>query len=296
VSDTLASLRRKIDSAQELQAVVRAMKAMAGANLAQYERSVEALASYHRTVELGLAACLRGAQPGPIQAGPSDSKQPANAQVVVFGSDQGLVGSFNDSAAAFALQSLQNRPGNVAAWAVGVRVQERLIDAGWNVVGTLAVPNSVEGITDLVGRILMETEVHARHFPASELYLVHQRPLPGSQYEPKSQRLLPLDDRWAQEFAQLPWPTPLPPEVLGQRSDVLPALIREHLFVSLYRACAESLASENASRLAVMERADRNIDDLLEDWNNRFHQTRQGAIDEELFDVLSGFEALKHPR
>lgn len=93
-----------------------------------------------------------------------------------------------------------------------------------------------------------------------------------------------------------PWPTPLPPEVLGQRSDVLPALIREHLFVSLYRACAESLASENASRLAVMERADRNIDDLLEDWNNRFHQTRQGAIDEELFDVLSGFEALKHPR
>jgi F-type H+-transporting ATPase subunit gamma len=72
----------------------------------------------------------------------------------------------------------------------------------------------------------------------------------------------------------------------------LRALIREYLFVSLFRACAESLASENASRLAAMQRADKNIDELLEDLNRTFHRQRQNGIDEELFDVISGFEAL----
>jgi F-type H+-transporting ATPase subunit gamma len=72
----------------------------------------------------------------------------------------------------------------------------------------------------------------------------------------------------------------------------LRALIREYLFISLFRACAESLASENASRLAAMQRADKNINDLLEQLHGTFHQLRQSGIDEELFDVISGFEAL----
>ena len=82
------------------------------------------------------------------------------------------------------------------------------------------------------------------------------------------------------------------PEVMGSGAATLRALIREYLFVSLFRACAESLASENASRLAAMQRADKNIEELLEDLNGTFHRLRQSSIDEELFDVISGFEAL----
>jgi F-type H+-transporting ATPase subunit gamma len=76
----------------------------------------------------------------------------------------------------------------------------------------------------------------------------------------------------------------------GERT--LLALVREYLFVSLFRACAESLASENASRLAAMQRAEKNIDELQENLNRTFHRLRQSGIDEELFDVVSGFEAL----
>jgi F-type H+-transporting ATPase subunit gamma len=85
------------------------------------------------------------------------------------------------------------------------------------------------------------------------------------------------------------------PEIIGGSGTTLHALIREYLFVSLFRACAESLASENASRLAAMQRADKNIDELLESLNRTFHSLRQSSIDEELFDVISGFESLKNP-
>jgi F-type H+-transporting ATPase subunit gamma len=80
--------------------------------------------------------------------------------------------------------------------------------------------------------------------------------------------------------------------VIGRDFSTLRALIREYLFISLFRACAESLASENASRLAAMERADKNITDLLALLNETFHRLRQSGIDEELFDVIAGFEAL----
>jgi F-type H+-transporting ATPase subunit gamma len=71
------------------------------------------------------------------------------------------------------------------------------------------------------------------------------------------------------------------------------ALIHAHLFTSLFKACAESLSSENASRLAAMQRAEKNINELLDDLSHNFHSLRQSSIDEELFDVVSGFEALK---
>ena len=56
---------------------------------------------------------------------------------------------------------------------------------------------------------------------------------------------------------------------------------------------ADSIASENASRLTAMQRAEKNIEELLDDLNHEFHSLRQSSIDEELFDVVSGFEALK---
>ena len=51
--------------------------------------------------------------------------------------------------------------------------------------------------------------------------------------------------------------------------------------------------SENASRLAAMQRAEKNIDELLESLTRELNHQRQSQIDEELFDVVSAFEVLK---
>ena len=102
--------------------------------------------------------------------------------------------------------------------------------------------------------------------------------------------MLPFDAPWQQDLANVSWPTKTLPEVMCGETATLRALVREYLFISLFRACAESLASENASRLAAMERADKSIDELLETLQGTFHRLRQSGIDEELFDVIAGFE------
>ena len=296
MSDTTDSLRRKITSAGDLQSVVRTMKALAASSIGQYEKSVRALADYYRAVELGLGACLRECEPAALMA--EGEKQPDAGVIgaVVFGSDQGLVGGFNDVVADYAIKTLAALPGEPEAWAVGQRVHARLADAGVPLLGLFAVPNSVKAITPLVGQIQIESEAHRAKRPLSSLYVFHNRPQSGALYEPVSQRLLPLDATWRGALAKVRWPTGNLPEVMCDGTATLRALIREYLFISLFRACAESLASENASRLAAMERADRNIDELLETLRGTFHRLRQSRIDEELFDVISGFEALVGPR
>jgi F-type H+-transporting ATPase subunit gamma len=159
-------------------------------------------------------------------------------------------------------------------------------------MGLFSVPNSVQAITPLVGQIQIESEARRAKGEYARLYIFHNRPKSGALYEPVGQRLLPLDEPWQQSLAKVPWPTKMLPEVMCSDTVTLRALIREYLFISLFRACAESLASENASRLAAMERADKNIDELLETLHGTFHRIRQAGIDEELFDVISGFEAL----
>ena len=187
-------------------------------------------------------------------------------------------------------------PGTPRIWAVGERVYSCLTDEGLSVQGLFSVPNSIKGITPLVGNILVETETLHKNNEGGELFLFYNRPQSDQVYAPVSQRLLPLDEIWRRNLIDFSWPTMQLPEVLGHGAGTLRALIREYLFVSLFRACAESLASENASRLAAMQRAEKNIEELLEDLDGRFHRLRQSSIDEELFDVISGFEALlKHP-
>lgn len=292
MSDTTASLRRKIAGAGDLQSVVRTMKAVAASSIGQYEQAVRALADYSRTVELGLSACFRESGPAPLLPQRNSPTAACAIGAVVFGSDQGLVGQFNDEVADFAVQSLAALPAKAEVWAVGERVQARLADTGLAMRRLFPVPNSVKAITPLVGQILVDCETRHSQGEVTELHLFYNRPASGAAYAPIGQRLLPLDESWRRRLTELPWPTRNLPEVLGGGRTTLRALIREYLFVSLFRACAESLASENASRLAAMQRADKNINELLEDLNGSFHRLRQSGIDEELFDVVSGFEAL----
>ena len=295
MSNSSAALRRKIGSAGELRSVVRTMKAVAAASITQYEKSIGALADYQRSVELGLSACFRQVDTfaGAEHAGGAPGRMRDGAiGVIVFGSDQGLVGQFNDAIADCAVETLAKSSGASQVWAVGERVQARLADAGVTIAGVFEVPASVGAITSLVAQILQRTDAPSSNGGVAALYLCHNLPTIGAIYTPVSEQLLPLDAAWRATLLRQHWPTHELPEVLGPATTTLQALVGEYLFVAIFRACAESLASENASRLAAMQRAEKNIDELLIDMNASFHRLRQSAIDEELFDVVSGFEAL----
>jgi F-type H+-transporting ATPase subunit gamma len=292
--DTLESIRSKSEGAKELKSVVSAMKAMASSNIIQYETAVLSLADYYHTVALGIIAYFRAEK---IEAITQKKEIKKNKKIlicaIVFGSDQGLVGQFNDSMADFISTSLNVLPGEKEIWVVGERLQLLLSEIGFPAAILYPVPNTVSEITPLVQQILVKSELRHEKQEIQEFYIFHNQPKPGSGYQQVMQRFLPLDNKWKDSIQEIYWPTKLLPQIAGATKPTLLALISEYLFSSLFKACAESLASENSSRLDSMQRAEKNIGDLLDDLDKKYHRLRQSSIDEELFDVVSGFEALK---
>jgi F-type H+-transporting ATPase subunit gamma len=294
MSDTLASLRRKLDAAEQLGSVVRAMKAVAASSIGQYEQAVAALGQYQCSVELGLGLCLRGEQ-GSAAAAPVATKDPPIG-ALVFGSDQGLVGRFNEVVGSFALEGLRKLPGPKTVWAVGERVCASLEEAGLAITKRFTVPSSVSAITALITEIQIEIEAYTAHERYSEVHAFHNASQAGAHYGATRQRLLPLDAAWRGRLTKIPWPNSQLAEMLGDGAGSLAALVHEQLFISLYRACAESLACENASRLEAMQRAEKNIESVSDDLRHSLNRLRQSSIDEELFDVVAGFNALTRRR
>jgi F-type H+-transporting ATPase subunit gamma len=281
-----------MSAAKDLSAVVRSMKALAASSITQYERSVEALTDYYKAVELALSVCLRQRPSGALLAVTGTIPTPTRRAAILFGSDQGLVGRFNEVLMEYAAQTLASLPGKTSmTWTVGERMEALATDAGLPLPVNFPVPNGVDGITPLVGRILIAIEGQLKHDAHCEIYVFHNQPLAADGYRPVGKRLLPFDASWERDLVRIPWPGKRMQEVIGDPSAALAAFIRGYLFVLIFQACVQSLASENASRLAAMQRAEKNIADLLDELTRNYHRLRQESIDEELRDVISGYEA-----
>lgn len=291
MGDTLINIQRRRQSAADLGSVVRTMKAMATSNITQYEQAVHSLQDYYRTILLGLHASLKSGHIA-LAAKAQNNKSQFNL-ALIFGSDQGLVGRFNEHICTYAHKGLKDLSGDTELWAVGERSYSLLLDEGLKPSRLFSVPNSVSAITPLVNSILRRSEEYRHDKHSFRFFIFNNQPLPNEGYRQANQQLFPPDEKWEKEIQSINWPSGNLPQVIGNTENTFGALIREYLFVSLYKASAESLAAENASRLDAMQRAEKNIDEMLDDLNRNYNKLRQGNIDAELFDVIASFEALK---
>jgi F-type H+-transporting ATPase subunit gamma len=283
------SLRRKLGVTNELRSVVRTMKSLAAVNLRQYEKSLHALAQYRRGVEIGLGVVLEGV------TGPDEPVKAGGALgAIVFGSDQGLCGQFNERIAAFAAQAIRPSPpggGEAAVVAVGERLVAPLAEAGLGIERCLPVPASAAGVTPLVHELLIQVEAWREQKRLGRIVLFHNEPAGGVAFTQCRVDLVPVDLAFVKSRPH-PRASRTLPAFTMQRAQLFAALVREHLFACLLGALLRSLSSESASRFGAMQAAEKNIDEILRELRLRFHDQRQGAVTAELLDISAGFEAL----
>lgn len=284
---TQQGMKRRIERTEDLQSVVGTMKALAAVSIRQYERAVESVDEYNRTIELGLRIVLAKLAPRPNLP----RRGVGGHAAVLIGSDQGMCGQFNEDIFSFARRVRdEEAPGQ--DWrvvTVGERVASLLSSSDGSVLRRFSTPSSAAGVSTVVQGIL---SVLGDIEGLDVVLVFHNRHRSSASYDPNVRRLLPLDDRWIEEFRSSSWPTNRLPSFSVDRDRLFAFLIRQYLFVSLYRAVAHSLAAENASRLAAMQVAEKNIEERLAGLTSDYHRERQSTITEELLDIVSGFEAL----
>ncbi len=289
MSQALLALQRRIRSADDLYTVVRTMKTMAAVNIHQYERSLRSLDDYYRTVEMGLQAVLRDR---PLLG---SIKRPRQTVLLVFGSDQGMAGRFNElvlDGVEKVYRQVCQEGERCLVWAVGEKAAAGIAQRLEEAQEFFRQPSSAQAITEVVQKVLLRFEAWRSQYGETRLLLFHNAPAKATHYEQLQVDLLPPDDQWLATMSGQRWPGRCLPLYSPPWQPLFAALIAEYLFVSLFRAFAGSLAAENAARLTAMQRAEKNIDEMRGAFRADYHTLRQNSVTEELFDVIAGFEAL----
>lgn len=296
MAQTLETLIRNTKTLDSIRGIVHTMKTLSAINARPYEHAARSIDSYHATVLQSFRAFLHRNGPLALTTGEIPTQV-----IVVFGSDHGMCGSYNEIVATKVSEHLadldpENDTPHVLC--VGAQLNDALYGQDIWPESTLLPPASAEGIGRLAGEIVTRLDNIRQKSSQGEIAvtLIFTEQMAHSQQEPVTKELLPLDPTLFGGLADRPWVSRSLPDFTLPANDLLSALIRSHLFASIFRASAEALVTENAARLAQMQHAEQSVDDRLEELKSETRMVRQTEITNELMDVIIGFEALKKGR
>lgn len=291
--ETLETLSEMLETTSEIQSIVRTMKSLSAVSIRQYEQAEAAMSGYEKTIDLGLTAVLTDRRARGLSLPQTMARGTAREALVVIGSDRGLCGRYNEIATREAESRLRERTAVLGV--IGARAAARLDASGHSVDRLFLQPGSVDGLRRLVQTVIVQIEGWTRDPGVGRVRVVHNRREGRSRAVAVTRDLLPVPEAHLRRLVTEGWPGPGLPFFRADPDRLLSWLVRQRLFVVLYRGLAEALASEHATRLAAMQNAERNIEDRREDLNAAYRRKRQETITGELLDVVSGFEAVGGP-
>lgn len=282
----LQGIKNSIDSAENLQSIVSTMKAHASSNITQFQNAARASREYRKILDMSLYVVLSEEE----EILPIEEVTDGDILHIVFGSDHGLAGRFNERISTFALETIPKSENNKLI-IIGQQIFQRLKD-DFHIITSFMQPQTVDSISSMVNRLLVEINDLRDKFPIEKILLHYNRPQDNSTFIEETELLFPIDlSKLSKNKVQ--WESNRIPVYFIEKEEIISDLIRQYLFITLYRSFCFSLASENTSRLASMQSAEKNIDERLEELNYEYRRERQNSITEELNDVISGFKAIR---
>lgn len=287
MAQDLEHLARRAHTLASIRGIVRTMKTMAAINAAPYEQAAGAIEAFHAALRRGFSAFAfrMGTQALPAPA------PPRQQVLLAFGSDHGFCGNYNELVARSLQQWLADQT-HVArrrlVLCVGARLAAALHECGLQPGHVLMPPASAEGIGRVAAELVAHIEQASRGEPLAALGVAlayTQRSEHGGRL-PVVRTLLPL----APTLLQAPrrWPSRALPDFAMPPQALLAALVRNHLFASVFRAAAEAIVTENAARLALMQQAEKSVDERLDELRRQMATQRQDEITNELMDIVIG--------
>lgn len=283
---SLQGLQRSINSAKNLQSIVTTMKAFASSNITQFQNAAKSSLAYRRVLDMALYVLLTGED----EKYAFRQEKDGHTIHIVFGSDHGLAGRFNERIVAYILKEIPAGEQHTVI-VVGQQLVVRLA-GDVHIADELSMPQTEDGITAMVQRLLYKIDGLQDEIPVTKVLLYYNKPLEGATFKEEKEVLLPVDlEGFARKTTR--WESRSIPTYFMDRENLFSDLLRQYIFITLYRTFAYSLASENASRLASMQAAEKNIEERLEELISSYRRQRQNSITEEINDINAGFRAIK---
>ena len=274
-------LRRRIKSVGNTKQLTRAMKMVSAAKLRRSQDRILSARPFARRVKEVLAsvAARASSEAHPLLAVPDGN----NVELVVVTADKGLCGGFNTNIVQRATRFLEERRDDtLTVHAIGKKGRDYFRNQKYNirreyvdVFRTLEFPTAVEIAKDLMDRFI-ERDLDA-------IYVVYNEFKSAIQQNVVVEQLLPLERAEIEEGG-----SSLDYLYEPSAAELLRELLPRHVEIQMFRILLESVAAEHGARMAAMESATKNAEDMIHNLTLYLNRVRQASITREIIEVISG--------
>ena len=300
----LKDIRIRRNSVQATKKITSAMKMIAAAKLRKAQDQAQAARPYAEYMGKMLADLLwRQEQLKSVPKLLAGSGKDDHHLILVVTSNRGLCGSFNSSIvreARHVMRDLASEQKNFSVYCVGRKAYEQLrFDYGDKIVAhklVTAKPSFHDADT-----IAMDVIERFERGDFDHCTLIYNRFVTALTQKVTNHRLIPFSHIEEDVSTDAPADTSKKPqsetvesiyEYEPSQEAVLNSLLPKNIKVQIFRALLESAASEHSARMAAMDSATRNADDMIKRLNLTYNRTRQAHITKELIEIISGADAL----
>lgn len=271
---SMQEIQSRIDSVKVTKQIAQAMQLVSNTKIRRCRDMLEGSRPFFKE----LLALLDAVSRAGASRGKAFVQQPGKALYIVVGSDRGLCGGYNVNVCRHAHNMIRKEAEGAAIFALGSRVHDYFSRRG------VAIEQSYRGISQspfyLDGKNVATKAMELfRSGQVTKIVLVYTVFETMLSHKPTGMQLLPL------EMSRPSGPTvTLEPD----EEEIVDALLPDYMSGCIFGALAEGSMCEQSSRVTSMDAAVNNCSDLIEDMQLEFNQARQGAITQELNEIISG--------
>ncbi|MGB3368964.1 MAG: ATP synthase F1 subunit gamma [Acidaminobacteraceae bacterium] len=283
-------IKRKIKSVSSTKQITKAMELVSTAKLRRSRKKMEVTRPYFNSVLQTVQEIIESEKS--LKHEFINAREIKNTLYIIVSADRGLCGGYNNNAIKTVVQDIKD-PKNASIITIGKKACDYFEKRNYNVVQKytyISESPTYENAKD-IARVALKLYSDEK---VDEIKFVYTALLSTISQEPVMLQLLPVVadknavkkvEKTAEEFEFVSY-QPSPEFVLGM-------IIPKYIESTIYGGMAESSAAEQAARRIAMENATDNAEDLISSLTLTYNQARQGAITQEISEIVGGAEALK---
>lgn len=301
---SMRDIKRRRDSIESTQQITKAMKLVATVKLQRAKtRAEEAKPYFHKMYETVRDILSKSANidhPYLVHNG-SEKKG-----ILVVTSNRGLAGGYNNNVVKKVEEPGWNKE-DLVIWGIGKKGIEALTHRGYQIYDddSDVINDPLFSDAVLTGQKMLDAYMAGE---IGEIYIAFTSFKNTVVHEPVLMKLLPVetettgtsadsdedmaDPKGSDKGEEIPSEKKAPMNYEPEAEEALNLLIPKYINSIIYGAFIEAAASENGARMQAMDSATSNAQDMIASLSLAYNRARQGAITQELTEIISGAEAL----
>lgn len=284
----MRDIKRRRTSVQSTQQITKAMKLVSTVKLQKARTRAEESKPYFDCMYATMTSLLaKAGNTNHPYLKADDSKKKA---VIVVTSNRGLAGGYNSNVVKMVTENEAFTKENIRIYAIGGKGLELLKHKGYDIVADyseMIEEPSYDDAKSITKRLLTDFE----NGEIGEIYLIYTFFKNTVSHIPTMIKVLPAEvqEEAGEEDAKAQL-TPMNFE--PEAEEAISLLVPKYISSILYGAFVEAVASENGARMQAMDSATSNAEEMIDDLELKYNRARQGAITQELTEIIAGAEAI----